>query len=288
MTSFALDVSGRFIDGPYGPLALSVWRPRGDAACRFSALFVPSAFEELNKGRRMAALQARELAALGGLVVHVDPRGTGDSGGEHGDATWVGWQDDVQCAWNWLGAEASVPRVLHGLRLGGLLAAELASKGALSPALLVLWQPVLAGRLFFNQLLRLSTVRQMVGRAEDASSDAKALRSALASGASVEIAGYDVHPALLEGAERVELGRLPPPKCAIVWRETGSAEPATVSPAAANAANAWRRLGADVDVAAVSGPPFWMTQEIAEAPALVASTCRAIAERLPPGPGAAT
>jgi hypothetical protein len=30
--------------------------------------------------------------------------------------------------------------------------------------------------------------------------------------------------------------------------------------------------GADIDVAAVSGPPFWMTQEIEDAPALIGAT----------------
>ena len=78
-------------------------------ACRFAALYVPPALDEMNKSRRMAALQARALARLGGTVALFDPRGTGDSAGEHGDATWDDWRCDVLTAWRWLGERVSVP-----------------------------------------------------------------------------------------------------------------------------------------------------------------------------------
>ena len=48
----------------------------------------------MNKARRMVAMQCRALAEAGGVAAVVDLRGTGDSGGEHGDATWDGWRDE--------------------------------------------------------------------------------------------------------------------------------------------------------------------------------------------------
>ena len=232
----------------------------------------------MNKSRRMAALQARALARLGGTVALFDPRGTGDSAGEHGDATWDDWRCDVLTAWRWLGERVSVPCLLWGLRLGGLLAADLVARGAIGPAALLLWQPVSSGRLYFNQFLRLAAAQQMTGRSP-AGADPKLLRAALQSGASIEITGYDLHPALVAGAEALALSALARPQCPIVWRETTIIEPAVISPAAATVAAAWAGAGAQLDLAAVRGSSFWATQEITEAPELIASTASAMAAR---------
>ena len=48
----------------------------------------PAFAEEMNKSRRMVALQARALAEDGLAVLLVDPLGCGDSPGDFGDATW--------------------------------------------------------------------------------------------------------------------------------------------------------------------------------------------------------
>jgi exosortase A-associated hydrolase 2 len=268
-------VSAQFLPGPDGALATVLFEPVAETARRFAALFVPSAGDEMNKSRRMVTLQARSLARCGGVVALLDPRGTGDSSGEHGGATWEGWRADVEFAWEWLGRRASVPRVLWGMRLGGLLAAELVSSGAIAPAVTLLWQPVISGRIFFGQFLRLAVAQQLTGLANDGA-DTKSLRALLESGASIEVGGYDLHPALIAGAEAVDLGALVPRSCPVVWRETAIGDPPTLSPAASKIAAQWQDAEVRVDCAAVRGPSFWAAQEIEEAPNLVLSTTAAI------------
>src|ERR1043165_721388 len=58
--------------------------------------------EEMNKSRRMAALQSRALAADGFAGLQMDLLGCGDSAGDFGDATWSRWVDDVIGACRWL------------------------------------------------------------------------------------------------------------------------------------------------------------------------------------------
>jgi uncharacterized protein len=58
--------------------------------------------EEMNKSRRMAALQARALAGAGNAVLQVDLLGCGDSPGDFGEAGWDDWVDDLVQAARWL------------------------------------------------------------------------------------------------------------------------------------------------------------------------------------------
>jgi exosortase A-associated hydrolase 2 len=259
-----------------------LWQPPHGTICRFAALYVPAALDEMNKSRRMAALQARALANCGGAVALLDPTGTGDSAGEHGEATWNGWRTDVTLAWEWLGHLAPVPRVLWGMRLGGLLAADLVASGAIDPSLLLLWQPVISGRAFFNQLLRLGSARELIAGVSSGA-DAKLLRESLDSGATIEIAGYDLNPALVAGAEAVDLNHLVVRACPVVWRETTVSEPPVPSAAATKIALRWTQDGAVIDCEAVRGPSFWAAQEIVEAPELLVTTSLAISAIASPG-----
>ena len=155
---------GRFVDGSRGALAVVMWTPPPGVAARFAVLHVPAAFEEMNKSRRMVALQARAFAAAGGCVVSYDPSGTGDSAGDHGEATWARWRDDAAAAWTFMRIEFPVPGVLWGLRLGALLAASMAADARFEPSALLLWQPVASGATYFNQFLRLAAASEIAGR----------------------------------------------------------------------------------------------------------------------------
>ena len=277
-------VSGQFLTGARGPLATVFWEPPEEVASRFAVLYLPPFGDEMNKARRMAALQARAFATAGGAALLLDPFGTGDSGGDHGEATWPQWQDDVVRAWEWLGTRSDRPRVLWGMRLGALLAAELVSSARVTPATLVLWQPVPSGRAFFTQLLRLATVQNLAANTVGGT----AVRAALAAGTAVEVGGYELNPALVAGAEAVDLATMPKLGCPVVWRETSSAAAPVLSPATATIAKRWSERGIALDVAAVSGPSFWATQEIAEAPHLVAATTAAVTGLFPDAAGATT
>lgn len=268
-------LSGHHLAGEAGALAAVVVEPADRAAVRFGVLYLPPFADEMNKSRRMAALQARALAAAGGCVVMLDPRGTGDSDGDHGGATWPGWQADAGTAWRWLGERAPGPRVLWGLRLGALLGADLVAHGHVKPAALVLWQPVVNGRTFVHQFLRLATIQSRIG-GDGAGVEVKALRQALAAGQPVEVGGYAVTAGLTAPVEALELAALDVGAVPVVWRDVDAGAEPSLAPASTSVLERWRGRGIAADAAAVGGPSFWIAQEIAEAPALVASTTVAI------------
>src|SRR5947208_15350687 len=87
---------------------------RRDAAGAF--VYVHPFAEEMNKSRRMAALQSRALAAAGHAVLQIDLHGCGDSSGGFGDASWAAWIDDVVGACAWIIEKTRAPLWLWGLR----------------------------------------------------------------------------------------------------------------------------------------------------------------------------
>jgi len=228
----------------------------------------------------MAGLQALALASHGTTVALLDLRGTGDSAGEHSDATWDGWRADVQFAWEWLGKIASTRRLLWGSRLGGLLAADLVARGTISPIALLLWQPVISGTSFFNQWLRLGSAQQLT-RASDRT-DSKSLRGALDSGMHVEVGGYELHPDLVSGAGAVNLAALDLRSCAVIWREVSPMDPPTLSPASESVASRWIGAGTSVDIAPIEGASFWASQDIVEVQSLIVNTTQVITQLLSP------
>src|SRR5690606_29370002 len=105
------------------------------------------------------------LAALGIDVLLLDPFGTGDSAGDFGEARWETWRADAEAAVAWLGERCGGPVGLWGLRLGAVLAADVAAQANGRIAYLVLWQPVLFGERFLTQFLRLRVAAGMGGQA---------------------------------------------------------------------------------------------------------------------------
>lgn len=242
--------------------------------------------EEMNKARRMVAMQARALAAGGAAVLVPDLHGCGDSDGEFGDATWPQWVDDVVTAVQWLRARHSdVTEVwLWGLRAGCLLAVE-AARRLPQPTNLLFWQPSVAGKLVLQQFLRLKLAAEL--QASGGRGVTEALRKALAAGLSVEIAGYTLQPGLAHGMEAATLSPPPDPR-RCVWLEVASAPGGDLLPASAQTATRWLNAGWAVERAVVAGPAFWQTTEIDDAPALIAATTAALASagRCPAQPSA--
>jgi exosortase A-associated hydrolase 2 len=271
-------VSGHFVQGKGGALALVLWQPPAGIDAVASVLHVPAFGDEMNKSRRMVALQARALAAQGMTVAALDLRGTGDSAGEFGDATWEGWCEDVRVAWDWLASVGPPRRALWGLRLGGLLCADALRAATLDPRALLLWQPVLSGRTFFRQLLRLPAAQRLADGTGQAARTLAGGPPALPSrdDAPVEVGGYALNPALVAAAEARSLESLPTGTCPVAWLEATVASPPALSPGGSKAIDGWRARGVQVDAVAVTGPSFWSSQEIAQAPELVAATTRCL------------
>jgi len=246
---------------------------RPDAAvCKGAILYIHPFAEELNRCRRMAALQARALRAAGWAVLQIDLFGCGDSAGEFVNATWLRWIEDVIEAARWLEGETGHAPALWGLRAGCLLATQAAP--GLASSRLLLWQPVVSGRQFLQQFLRLRIGSQIVSNA-GANVTVGELREALQAGRAVEVTGYTLSPGLASGLDAADL-RPPDAAGAVIWLEVSAAPQAALLPASVTYVERWRAAGHSIDMRAVAGPPFWQTPEIAEAPELVRATLEAI------------
>ena len=254
--------------------------PAGASGTRGAIVYIHPFAEELNRTRRMAALQARAFAEAGYAVLQIDLFGCGDSSGEFGEATWAHWLDDVVLACDWLRQRVSAPLWLWGLRAGCLLACA-ATARLTEPCRLLLWQPVGSGKLALQQFLRLKIAGQLLDGKDRGSTTT--LRQTLVDGQALEVAGYLVSPGLADGLEQAELA--PASHVSrIEWLELSSAgdrQAADLSPAASATLSRWQAQGLTVRGTAVSGPAFWQTAEIEECPALIEATLGVLNESLP-------
>ncbi len=243
---------------------------------RPALLHLPAFAEEMNKSRRMVSLAARALAANGIASLVLDPYGTGDSEGEFGDADWRTWLDDGATALAELQRRGHLTLGLWGLRTGCLMAAELVRD--VGATLLLCWQPVVSGEQFLNQFLRLRVAGARL-RGDEGES-VKELRAEIDAGKSIEVTGYDLSPGLCAGMASANLQQTQlPGGCSVIWLEVNAvgAEPGL---AAQGVLKAWREGGATVEHAGIAGEPFWGTQEISTAPALINATILAVGREL--------
>jgi exosortase A-associated hydrolase 2 len=251
-------VSGHFLDGAKGPIFVLRHGPPG---ARRSVLVVPPFAEEMNKCRRMITLVALRLSERGIATVIPDLYGTGDSGGEFVDADWDTWRDDVSRVARWTVENVGPLEGVLAIRLGAALAVAVAQDGGISGVRqTVLWQPVLDGKRFLNQFLRLRVAAAMASGTQESASE---LRRRLNSGEALEIAGYELSPPLAEALERVAPpAALPPGLGAMLWAEVSTgADPALPAPSQA-AVDRYRAAGAMLETAVCAGEPYWSSTEI--------------------------
>jgi exosortase A-associated hydrolase 2 len=252
-----------------------IHHPAQGGTFRGQVIYVHPFAEEMNKARRTAALQSRALAAAGFSVLQIDLTGCGDSSGDFGDATWQGWIDDILLARQWLLKQDAVaaPLWLWGLRAGCLLAAEA------GPALdetvnYCFWQPATNGKLLLQQFLRLRVAAEMMNGASKGLMDE--LRGQLASGKTIEVAGYALAPALAHGLEHARLAPAIDKPGRVEWFELSTREDAALTPVSTQALAQWSTAGFQCGSTLVRGPAFWQTTEIEDAPALLDATLAAL------------
>jgi exosortase A-associated hydrolase 2 len=259
-----------FLDGPAGRLFAVHHAAASESGPRSGLVYVPPFAEEMNRSRRMAALQARALAAQGTAVLLLDLFGTGDSAGDFEDARWPIWLADVEAAARWLEMHDRCPVGLWGLRLGALLAVAAAADQPGRFERLLLWQPVTDGKAMLTQFLR---IRVAAGMSEASGEKTEELRARWARGEPLEIAGYTVSPELAFAVDGVRMDGLRPGKGAhLQWFEVAAERSERLLPSSQRVIETWRQAGLRGSAMTVEGDPFWALQETTLAPDLIAAT----------------
>jgi exosortase A-associated hydrolase 2 len=274
------------VEDPRPDQRFCIFHPAQGSTTLGSVLYIHPFAEEMNKSRRMAALQSRALAQAGYDVLQIDLLGCGDSSGDFGVATWQDWVSDVVRGCEWLrrrpapqaAAPGDAPTLwLWGLRAGCLLAVD-AAKQLNEPCNFLFWQPPSSGKPLLQQFLRLKVAGDMLGG--QAKGVMEGLRQQLTGGTSVEIAGYMLSARL---ASVLEQALLSPPTDQrqarrLEWLELSTREDASLNPVSSKTMAQWQQAGYAARSHIVNGPSFWQTTEIEDAPALLAATVVAVSD----------
>lgn len=265
-----------FLPGSAGWLFALYFSPSHNRATKRAVLYFPPFAEEMNKARRMAALQARRFADLGIGTLLIDPFGTADSEGDFADARWEIWRDDLQRAAQWLHEQGAERLIFWGLRLGGSLAVELATMMG-QPERLILWHPVIRGETFMTQFLRLRLAADMASKGQRLTT--RDLRADLSAGNALEIAGYALAPALVSAVDALNLEDAGSTKMPVVdWVEIVADTERPLSSPGQRVLDCWRTAGVQATSHTVVGEQFWCTPEITVAPALLDVTANLLTE----------
>lgn len=265
--------------GEHGPLIGFYRPPDAGVDAQGDVLVVPAFAEEMNRCRSMVAMQAQALAAAGVGTLVLDPHGTGDSSGEFDEGDWDAWRADLWRGVEWLRRHGNGCRALWGVRLGALMAAEMAAEGRGIDRLL-LWMPVVAGKAYWTQFLRIRIAAEMADA--NGVKSTEELRQRSAKGQAVEASGYLVGPLL---AQRLDTLGMPDGELLsgmnVAWFEVAANAEAAMPRASAKLVETWRAKGVQVTAEQVPGPPFWQVHERAEAPQLIVA-CSAAVRAWPP------
>ncbi|PRC90939.1 hydrolase 2, exosortase A system-associated [Solimicrobium silvestre] len=238
-----------------------------------SIVHVHAFAEEMNKCRRMAAMQARALAGLGYGVLQIDLYGCGDSSGDFADARWDIWKSDIVAGLNWLQQKHSKSLNLWGDRLGALLAMDVVRERREQINKLMLWQPVFSGEQFMTQFFRLLLANEMVSGKEQSVSGTKQIRAMLEAGETIEIAGYEIAADLAKQIDSLNAQDWLLPAGQLHWLEISNNAQNELAPARQLIADTWRQLGNSLQVHRLSGSAFWLAQETIIAPEWLNASC---------------
>lgn len=285
----------------HGPRWAQWALPGAGTAGRGGVLMVQSFLDEQPLGRRVLSAMARRLAADGWTVLIPDLFGTGDSAGDHAEASLDLWRGDLDRACALLRARARDPApVLIGARLGALLATDLVGRLPVPPRAVVLWNPPASGAALIDPLRRLGRLGA-AGSAGATAAGGKAGATGKAgaspagddrgdgddrddrgdrgdgagrgSGAG-RLAGYPVAPAWVEALRALRLDQAPAttPAPGAPWLAVQGQrviEPGQPAPAALQAAvHAWQAAGWQAQARLVSQEPWWNAMQAVDTTAL--------------------
>lgn len=267
-----------FLKTEHGERFCLYYRPSQNKPLYGIFIYIHPFAEEMNKSRRMIALQSRAFATMGFGVLQIDLSGCGDSHGDFKDASWHIWKLDIAAAKQWIESHVNAPIYLWGLRLGALLVLDFAKDSKDVFNHIVIWQPIISGNSFLTQFLRLKLANQMIARDASKLTGIQAMRDTLSSGMSLEIAGYELSSQLFCAINSLKMSELIVTRSSIHWLEIAPESGRSLSPAGLAVVNAWKQSGIAPNIQLVPCQPFWASQEITVCPELIAATLRLFTE----------
>jgi alpha/beta superfamily hydrolase len=194
VTPFYFGAHDKQLLGLHHPPLVEASAPRAVVLC------YPGAPEYLRTHwafRKLAVALSKE----GIHTLRFDYFATGDSGGDGRAGTVEQWKEDVTTAAQELKDLCNAPRVsLIGFRLGAALAA-LAASPKLEVDTLVLWEPVVSGRAYLDELIafqRHKIASALHAPALDATTDR------------AELLGFPLPPLMRKGIEGIDLHQATP------------------------------------------------------------------------------
>jgi pimeloyl-ACP methyl ester carboxylesterase len=197
-----------------------------------------------------------ELLAQSGLdVLRFDYSGTGDSFGAEDAVRMEHWIDDTEFAIDELMSASGVSRVsLVGLRLGSYVAAAAAARRSDVVDRAVLWEPMVEGRRYLQEML----AEPIISRADGGPLG------------TTEVSGFPMTADFRGDVERCSLAGLPGPQVRVLLLHSSDAAP----PAPAEMA------GKEVSVLGVEAAPCWVEEQNSGAGALPVVLLRKVTEWL--------
>ena len=111
----------------------------------------------------------------------------------------------------------------------------------------------------------------MADKARGLDCSTKSLMAGASAGNSVEVAGYEMSPTLIQQLSDLTL-KDAPPKTPVHWIQLNDNSEVSISPGSTKIIEGWRKAGSAVHAHSVTGPPFWSTVEIAVANDLIEKT----------------
>lgn len=245
-------IAGHFISSPKGKIFVT---QTGDLPAKTAILCLPPLFEELNLSRAVMAKQAHYFATNGLPCFVLDYLGTGDSEGELQQFTPEDWLQNVIDIGQWILSQDVEELIIWGVRFGGLLA--LHYQQSLHQALPIkrqlLWKPILKGKSYMNQFIRLKQANSMM------TGDAPKTnwRQQIADGNATEIAGYEITSKLLTSLDSLEPLAEQLPCSRISWMELAATK---LTPVISKFTADWP--DDLITIHCLENPAFWQIPEI--------------------------
>ena len=216
-------LEGHFISSVKGSVFVSQF---GAIKQDTAIICLPSITEELNLSRAVIAKQCQYFAQNGLACFCLDYFGTGDSAGQFEQASSDIWLQDILTVGRWLQEKGVKRIILWGVRFGALMMLHFQQQlhQVLPIKAQLLWKPVLSGKQFAGQFLRIKQANTLM----QGNSAKINWRQHILDGNEIEVAGYLLNATLLKSIESLAISKTFQPYSDLYWLELACESPTPI------------------------------------------------------------